>query len=208
MYARLQTTPRIPSGPGAGAQVGMLLDTIAGHPGFRGVYPLQALGTVTGHLLTLWERAEDAEQASNRTRAQLGAPPVEVVHVYDRVLEVADAWSGPAAGETPAAALVLFFDGPLNDAQSAALRRAHTERILPAGLAVPGIGNGWMLVDAERRSTVIVCLATSVEALEAASSAILATGLLPGEDPALLPMPDRVEACRVAGARVAAAPVG
>ncbi len=41
--------------------------------------------------------------------------------------------------------------------------------------------------------------ATSVETLDAAQRAVMATELAPDEDPALLPGPDRVELHRVTG---------
>jgi hypothetical protein len=204
MHARLQITTRIHTGPDAAAGLDWLMNTISGHPGFRGAYAMQAVGTVSGQLLTLWDSAEEAADASNRTRAAAGDRMPGVEHVYDRVLEVADAWTGQAGGETPAAGVAIFFDGPVSDAQVAAGMRAHHERILPAVLSVPGIVRGWVLVDPERRSVVVVSLATSVEALEASSAALAAAPLLPGEDPALLVAPDRVVACRVSAARASA----
>ena len=48
-------------------------------------------------------------------------------------------------------------------------------------------------------SSVVITLATSVDTLDAAQQAVMATELTPGEDPALLPGPDRVEIHRVTG---------
>ena len=65
------------------------------------------------------------------------------------------------------------------------------------------------LWDAATRKIVIVNLATSVESLESGSEAINSTDLLPGEDPALLASPERIDAYRVvdsSAAVVATAP--
>lgn len=204
MYARLQTTDRVPTGADAQAGMTAMLDVVAGHPGFRGIYALNALGTVTGHLISFWDTAEDATEASDRTRARMGqAPPVTLTS--DRVLTVKDAWAGAAAGETPQVASVMFIDGPCSDARLAAGQRAHHQRILPAVRGVPGIVGGWALVDEEHSAVRIIALATSLDALAAASDAVMATELLPGEDPALLSAPDRVDACHIAGLRAGVA---
>jgi hypothetical protein len=49
----------------------------------------------------------------------------------------------------------------------------------------------------ERRSKIVVMQTVSVEALEDAQREVLSSELLPGEDPALLPGPDRVDLYRV-----------
>jgi hypothetical protein len=46
---------------------------------------------------------------------------------------------------------------------------------------------------------VIITLTTSVETLDAAERAAMSTELMPGEDPALLPGPDRIEIHHVTG---------
>lgn len=52
---------------------------------------------------------------------------------------------------------------------------------------------------------VVVELATSTEALERMADAVFSTSLLPGEDPALLTGPDRVELYRLEDQSLAAA---
>jgi hypothetical protein len=47
--------------------------------------------------------------------------------------------------------------------------------------------------------SVVITLATSVETLDAIARAVMATELMPGEDPALLPGPDRIEIHHVTG---------
>jgi hypothetical protein len=47
--------------------------------------------------------------------------------------------------------------------------------------------------------SVVIILATSVQSLDAIARAVMSTELLPGEDPALLPGPDRIEIHHVTG---------
>ena len=47
--------------------------------------------------------------------------------------------------------------------------------------------------------SVVITLATSLEALDATARAVMSTELMPGEDPALLPGPDRIEIHHVTG---------
>ena len=51
----------------------------------------------------------------------------------------------------------------------------------------------------------IITLTTSVETLDAAERAAMSTELMPGEDPALLPGPDRIEIHHVTGHHLATA---
>ena len=53
-------------------------------------------------------------------------------------------------------------------------------------------------------ASVVCTLATSVAALDAITQAVMATGLLPGEDAALLPGPDRIQTHQVTGYQMAA----
>jgi hypothetical protein len=115
----------------------------------------------------------------------------------DGAHEVIEDWSGAAAGAEPAAAVVVYFDGPVSPAAFEAGQRAARERIQPALAAVPGIVRLVTLWRPEDRSLVVVNLGTSMAALEAGSKAVNSTELLPGEDPALLTGPDRGEAYRV-----------
>ena len=47
--------------------------------------------------------------------------------------------------------------------------------------------------------SVVITLTTSAETLDAAARAVMSTELQPGEDPALLPGPDRIEIHHVTG---------
>jgi hypothetical protein len=89
-------------------------------------------------------------------------------------------------------AQLIYFDGPRTPEQVGAADFAVRERIAPAARTVPGL----VCVHRLRRedgAEVVVVIAESEQALIDAQKAIMATTLLRGEDPALLPGPDRVE---------------
>jgi hypothetical protein len=92
----------------------------------------------------------------------------------------------------------LCFDGPRAPEQAAAEDLAGRQRIWPAIRDLSGLVGVYALRGSDL-SAVVVTLATSVETLDAAQRAVLATELMPGEDPALLTGPDRVEIHRVTG---------
>src|SRR6266511_2654056 len=68
---------------------------------------------------------------------------------------------------------------------------------------VPGLVRMLVLWHPTERRMAVLHLATSIAALEAVSEAVMSTKLLPGEDPALLPGPDRITLLRVAAYRAA-----
>ncbi len=199
MYARLQTSHAAASPPAESRA--KLVDTIAGHPGFTGLYLVEHVDGGSGALLTLWHTREDARRASERTAAQLGPRPLTLDS--DDVYEVAFDWQGTAAGERPGAASIFWFDGPLSDERVAAARRAIDERIVPAIAGVPGTVRTLDLWDPATRSAVTVSIATSPEVLDATETAVMSTELLPGEDPALLPGASRIDTYRVLFAEIA-----
>lgn len=84
------------------------------------------------------------------------------------------------------------FEGPRGPEWVAAEERADHERVWPAVQGLPGLVAAFRCRAADG-DTLSVVLATSVEALLEGGRRILATQLLPGEDPALLTGPDRVE---------------
>jgi hypothetical protein len=89
-------------------------------------------------------------------------------------------------------AQLTYFDGPRKPEELAAHDFAARERILPA---VTALGH-WIRIYVLRRddgAQVVVSIADSEQALLDAQKAIMSTELLPGEDPALLPGPDRIE---------------
>jgi hypothetical protein len=111
--------------------------------------------------------------------------------------EAEDEWTGHDPDAPAQAAVVLWFDGPLADPALKAAKYAGQHRLEPAIRATPGTVRGWALLDPVRRALCVINLVTSVDALDALAQAANNTELLPGEDPALLPGPDRVETYRV-----------
>ena len=95
-------------------------------------------------------------------------------------------------------AQLTYFDGPRTPQQLAAAEFASRERILPA---VRKLGHSFRVYLMRRQdgSEVVVSIADSEQALLDAQKAIMGTALLPGEDPALLPGPDRIELYPVSG---------
>jgi hypothetical protein len=142
-------------------------------PGFHTGYLLEQVGIGRSVLLSFWDRGTEDDH------------------------EVVDDWSGAAAGAEPAVAGVIYFDGPLSPAAVDAGRRAGRERIQPALAEVPGLIRQVTLWQPVHRSITVVGLAESMEVLEATARVVNSTELLPGEDPALLPGPDRGEAYRI-----------
>ena len=95
-------------------------------------------------------------------------------------------------------AQLTYFDGPRTPEQLAAADFAGRERILPA---ISRLGHSLRVYLLRRHdgSEIVMVIADSEQALLDAQKAIMGTGLLPGEDPALLPGPDRIELYPVIG---------
>ncbi len=203
MHARVQIVPTLPKPMQNPAANQRLIDALEGHPGFRGVHLLRQIGTRQGLCLTLWDSREDAEVAPERTQAQLGPRPFPLA--VDEVYEVLDTAYGPATLEQATVGKVSWFDGPRSAAQNEAARRAGEERIKPAVEGVPGFVMARVLWRPQDSAVVVVELATSAEALDQMADAVFSTPLLPGEDPALLTGPDRVELYRLEAQSLAAA---
>ncbi len=93
-------------------------------------------------------------------------------------------------------AQLTYFDGPRSPELVAAEDRASVERIEPALLADPQMRDqlvaSYVLRDADG-GEVVVTIAKTEESLRHAQNVIMNTELLPEEDPALLPGPDRIE---------------
>ena len=89
-------------------------------------------------------------------------------------------------------AQLTYFDGPQTPEQLAAADFAAQERILPT---VSKLGHPLRVYLLRRHdgSGIVLSIADSEQALLDAQQAIMSTELLPGEDPALLPGPDRIE---------------
>jgi hypothetical protein len=93
-------------------------------------------------------------------------------------------------------AQLTYFDGPRSAELVAAIDRANRERISPAIQADPWLRTEFIANYELRRpdgGEVIISIVNSEEALRRGQQLIMSTDLLPGEDPALLPGPDRIE---------------
>jgi hypothetical protein len=112
--------------------------------------------------------------------------------VRDEVFEVLHDITGGSPDAPAAAAAVLDFDGPISDAVFAAAERGFTDRIMPILTTLSGCVRVLVLWQPATGAQVVVNLTDSLEALSACERAITSSELLPGEDPALLPGPDRV----------------
>ncbi len=159
---------------------------------------LAEFGGREGAALSFWSTRADAERAAGR-RIEGRALPMDV-----SVYEVVDSQAGTAASDAAVVAQLTVFDGPRSEAQAAAADRAGRERLWPATRDLPGLVGVHVLRD-DGNGVVVLSLATGIEVLEAAQRAVLSTELLPGEDPALLSDPDRVQVHRVLAARLPAA---
>jgi hypothetical protein len=112
--------------------------------------------------------------------------------------------TGGAGGRPPTAALTLWFDGPMSPARIAAARFGYRERIAPVLATLPGLVRSVVLRRNRDGASCVVGLAVDLSALESGEAAVNATPLLPGEDPALLTGPDRVETHHVVSSRLEA----
>jgi hypothetical protein len=197
MFARLQTsrTAASPDGTGRGDA---LLDSLARRPGFAGAWLLRPIAAPDGALLTLWHSREDATPVAEPAGAVHESRPPGVA--IDTLYRVDDDVPGPDADDEPAYAQLVHFSGPRTPEWSAAVLRANRERLTPATRDIAGSVRTLVLVSDEH-AHLVVSLATSVTAFEEAQQRIMATDLLPWEEPALLTGPDRIDLHRVAASR-------
>jgi hypothetical protein len=194
MFARLQTVAARPRADNQHQLVQQVTDMISSHPGFAGLAMLEdAEGA--GVMLTLWHTREDAELASERSRAARGPRPFTLLS--DDIYEVDDDVTGAASTQQAGAAFVGYFDGPLSPARIAAARRGGRERIRPVLQQVPSLIRTLVLWHPTDSKMVVVHLVTSVDGLQDVATAITSTELLADEDPSLLTGPDRVHTHRV-----------
>ena len=193
MYAYLDQDPRDrdhsadqpAAGPGTANRSGLL-----------GSVTFRQLAGPSRVRLTLWDTPASAA-AFLAERAELAAVPGEIY-------EVVDTGEGPAAAQAPAYARLMYFHGPRAPEQAVAEDLAGRQRIWPAIRGISGLVGTYVLRGPDLGS-VVVTLATSVETLDAIARAVMSTELLPGEDPALLPGPDRIEIHHVTGYHLPAA---
>lgn len=193
MYARIQTTDRMPDLPDAEGDLKRLVDTIAGHPGFAGLYALRPPDPSGATLVTLWHTEGDASQASDRTRAELG--PRRIEPTTDLLYEVRDDLAGVSADAVPTAAGMVWHR-PMTEAEAEVGRRARRERIAPVVLAVPGYVRMLALFQPDAQQPCLLNLITSAEVGPALQQAAESVQLPPEEQ--WLRTPERVELYTVA----------
>ena len=143
---------------------------LAGQPAFLRGYALRRLGDDRTTTVALWSASSD---------------PMAYRAEHDQL--------GTASDQPPGAAMVAWFDGPQSAARVTAARFANEHRIVPALARQPGVVRMIALWRERDAAAGAVILATDLAALREAGTAINATELLPGEDPALLTGPDRVD---------------
>ena len=167
--------------------------TLSTSPGRTGnVVPAAAAGAVV-------VEHEDGGECTVVTFWPDGTAPSE-----GRVYDVVDGFEGTAAGRTPLFAQLTWLNGSGNPAVARAAERGGRERIHPAVRDVDGLVGVLVLRSADDR-IVVLGLATSRETHAEVQDRIGRTRLLPGEDPALLPGPDRMAMGRVLRADLPAA---
>lgn len=97
-------------------------------------------------------------------------------------------------------AQLTYFDGPRSHELVAAGDRAGRDRIQPTIVADPEMRDQLVANYTLRQSDggeVIITIVESEDALRRGRELIMETDLLPGEDPMLLPGPDRIEVFEV-----------
>ena len=189
MYAHIDR-PRSHGHAEGGPGLAGLNSSLISQPGLLGAITFRQFAGPAEVSLTLWDTEADAAAFAGQY-AELAALP-------GQIYQVVDAAAGPAATQAPAYARLMYFDGPRAPEQAAAEDRAGRQRIWPAIRDLSGLVGVYVLRGRDLGS-VVITLTTSAETLDAAARAVMSTELLPGEDPALLPGPDRIEIHHVTG---------
>jgi hypothetical protein len=113
-----------------------------------------------------------------------------------RIYRVTDEMHGRASGRQPLFAQVTWLNGDGDPVRADAAEYGGRNRIWPAVRDIDGIVDTYALRSTDDR-IVVVGLATSRETHKQVQSAVMGSGLLPDEDPALLPGFDRIDQARV-----------
>lgn len=162
----------------------------------RATLVLGRLDGTDGAVTALWDDAAEAEAAAARSG--------EGTRWLDsRVYRVVEHQQGPAAGEEPRFAQVVWLNAAGGPDRAESIVRAGRERIAPAVRDVPGFIDTTVL-RADDDSIVALTLVTDIGTPETLQRAVLATSLLPWEDPARVGDPDRVDVQRVLDAHLRA----
>jgi hypothetical protein len=150
---------------------------------------LGRLDGMDGAVLTLWDDEPSAVVAAARTGE--GARWLDA-----SVYAVVRTEPGHDRGETPRFAQLVWLNGAGDAGRADDAIRAGRERIAPALRGVDGVVCTYVL-RADDHRMVAVTLVTSVEIPEELRRVVLATELLPWEDPARMTDPDRIDIDRV-----------
>ena len=137
-----------------------------------------------GTLLALWPDAESAGLTGT-----------------ERVYRVSDVMRGTAAGRRPMFAQVTWLNGAGDPARADAAEHGGRHRIWPAVRDIDGIV-GVLVLRSDDHRIVVVGLATGRETHQAVQRTVMATPLLPDEDPALMTGADRIDLVRVVSAEM------
>ena len=172
MYARIQTLDLRHAA--AGREV--LVDTIVGQPGCRGLYHLQPVDSTGHRLITLWDTEDEARNSADR------APRPDAPLITDLIYEVRDDDAGVAVDAPPTAAVIGWFAGPMSEQTAAIGRRARRERIAPAMLTVPGVVRLISLFQPDTQEPCTLSLLTSADVAPAVRTALDAVELPPEEE--------------------------
>jgi hypothetical protein len=194
MYAYMEQHRSQSGGGGRGTGAELLSAGAGGQDGLVGHFGFEQVAGDAVVRMTLWDTEENATGfASDR------APALPAGDVF----EVTDTMSGAAAGQVPTYARLLYFDGPRTPEQITAADFGARQRVWPAIRDLDGLVS-MSVLQTRDLGYVVITFATSVETLDAAGRAVMATELLPGEDLALLPGPDRMEIHHVTAYQVPA----
>jgi hypothetical protein len=196
MYARLDRYNGQPGHRVDGPDLADLSTSMAGQPGLLSCLTFRQLAGPAAVCLTLWDTEASA--------TGYPGPGTGLASPAGEIYQVTATEKGLAATQVPTHARLVCFDGPRAPEQAAAEDLAGRQRIWPAIRGLSGLAGVYVLRGSDL-SSVVVTLTTSVETLDAAQRTVMATELTPGEDPALLPGPDRVEIYRVTGHHLASA---
>jgi hypothetical protein len=118
-----------------------------------------------------------------------------------RTYRVTDDMHGRASGRRPLFAQVTWLNGDGDRVRADAAQHGGEHRIWPAVRGIDGIIEVLALRSADDR-IVVLALATGRETFERVRETVMATELLPDEDPALLPGADRIDDARVLAAEL------
>ena len=193
MYAHIEQVSGQPGAGTGGRDAADVTAGVAAQHGLLGCINLQQLAGPATVRLTLWDAENDAT-GFMATRARSGTPA-------GAIYKVGEYEQGPAAAQVATHARLLYFDCPRTPEQVAAADFGGRQRIWPAIRELSGLVSVYLLRGHDL-GWIVVTLATSVDTLDTAQRTVMTTDLLPGEDRALLPGPDRIEIHNVTGYQV------